>query len=144
VNNKTYNEWITRYPKITLQGVQFPKILQDVLVTIENIKPVRLTYVDYEVGRNGDHKIINNLYGLKRVIAYMLIPTIDISAEGWHGDYTDEEQPSRDDRYLVCIEISQYNKTYYKLAEDYWRRDKFICNRNVIGWREFPKSFEEV
>jgi len=135
MNNKVYNKWITESPKV---------ILQDVLVTLEN--SVELTYVDYKIDKSDNYKMVHGCPA-KNILAYMNIATMDIDRTGWHGDYTDEEEPKKDGRYIVCLEIKQYGRTRYKLSTKHWRKNKFYgCKydgEEIIGWRKFPKPFKE-
>lgn len=137
MNNKVYNKWITESPKA---------ILQNVLVTLESSNSVELTYVSYEIDKNDNYKMVHG-YPAKNILAYMNIQTMDIDRKGWHGDYTDEKEPKKDNAYIVCVEVKKYGNTRYKLATGHWRKNRFMgCNYDggeVIGWREFPKPFKE-
>ena len=127
MDNKIYNRWITEVPKV---------ILQDVLVTLKGSNKVELAYVDYELDRNN----LKMVCGYGNILAYMNIQTVDKNKEGWHGDYIDEEEPEKDGRYIVCYEYNNYNKIKYRLAVGHWKKDRFVENREVVGWREFPKA----
>lgn len=137
-NEEIYNKWITESPKI---------VLQNVLITLSNSKSVLLGWVDFCVDDKGNYRMVYS-YPYEAVLAYMRIPTMDVDTKGWCGEYTDGTEPKKDGCYLVCVEIKKYNRTKYMLAEGYWQKDRFFgCNYEggeVIGWRKYPKPYEEV
>ena len=136
MKNKVYNKWITESPKV---------LLQDVLVTLGDSNLVELTYVDYKVDKNDNYEMTYG-YPSKKVLAYMNIATMDIDRTGWHGDHTDGAEPKKDGKYIVCLEIKHYGRTWYKLLTKRWEKNKFYGRyydgEEIIGWREFPKPFK--
>ena len=111
---------------------------------------VSFSWVDTRIvkEKNGEYKV-GGLFGgdgAKPVKCWMAISFPFEDSNGWNGAYINEvEFPKKENKfYLVCIEIKECGRTYYKLkptlfANGKWSGiDRKDSNREVIAWREFP------
>lgn len=120
--------------EITHVGVMYPAVLCKFIDGEHEI-----CTVDYGCDRGGKNVIMkgypvgwNPRNSGKAVAAYDAVfdeKSGDI--RNWHGDYTDETEPKKDERCYILIERKQHGHTRYEI-----KQAVYDGKSGFIGWKE--------